>query len=183
MYYYSVLSAGQYCVYQKGQCPKGLKSGYVFWDDDNFRNQNDRGGTLPDGKYDMNTKIYFCCKTDGDKDDPILLPSKYPFFLLAYNAAKCQMVKWAIGTVEWIYYDTEDWSNADYGVEAYPYEAGKKHPTIYYCYYRGKEIKLYMRSFNLVIALDILSHYCGEKAGITIRELHLASYGHVLLDY
>ena len=116
-----------------------MKSGYVYWDDDFFRNKNSKGGTLPDGEYDRNTKIYFCCKTDGEKDAPILLPSKSPFYLLAYKSAKCQMVKWAIATVEWIYYETEDLSNDDEGVGAYPYKAGKSHPTIYYCYYRGEK--------------------------------------------
>ena len=143
-----------------------MKSGYVFWDDEDLNNINDKGGTLPDGEYDIyryvkNTKIYFCCRTDGNKNDPILLPSKSPFFLLAYKSEKCQMVKWAIASVEWIYYNTEHLNNDDHGVEAYPYEAGKKHPTIYYCYYRGKETNLYMKSFNRVTTLDILSHCYG----------------------
>ncbi|XP_078352616.1 uncharacterized protein LOC144637424 isoform X2 [Oculina patagonica] len=129
---------GKYCIYKgRRQCPPGLTSGDVFWDDEDKWNSNNYEGTLPDGRYDHNTWIYFCCKTDGDKDDPVLLPAKSPFYLLAYESAKCQMVKWAMATVEWIYYDTEDWNNGDGVTGAYPHEAGKIHPTIYYCHYRG----------------------------------------------
>lgn len=133
------LSAGQYCIYKKGDCPIGLESGDVYWDDEDNNNANNKGGILPDGEYDRNTLIYFCCKTGGDKNKPIFLPSKSPFYLLAYASAKCQMVKWAIASMEWIYYDTEDSSNTDKANGKYPYNAGKKHPTIYYCYYRGEQ--------------------------------------------
>jgi len=130
---------GEYCIYRKGtQCPTGLSSGYVYWDDDDNWNLNDEFGTLPSGFYDRDTHIEFCCRTDGQKNAPILLPSKTVFFLLTYGSRKCQMVKWTIATLEWIYYDTEDNSNADDRGGAYPYNASKKHPTIYYCYYRGE---------------------------------------------
>ncbi|KAL9950254.1 hypothetical protein ACROYT_G042729 [Oculina patagonica] len=128
---------GQYCIYQFVQCPTGFTSGYVYWDDDDYLNANDASGTLPNGEYGGDTKIYFCCKTDGDKTDPIILPSNSPFFLLAYKSAKCQKVKWTVDNVEWIKYDTEHWDNKDEAVDWYPHEAGIKHPTIYYCYYRG----------------------------------------------
>ncbi|KAJ7370799.1 hypothetical protein OS493_029789 [Desmophyllum pertusum] len=129
---------GQYCIYKSGPlCPAGLESGYVFWDDDNYGNLNKKGGTLPSGEYGRNTRIEFCCKRNGDKNDPILLPSKSPFFLLAYASVKCQMVKWAVASVEWIYYDTEGALNSDGRGGAYPHDAGRKHPTIYYCYYRA----------------------------------------------
>jgi len=134
----SAWPVGKYCVYKKdGQCPRGLKTGHVYWDDDDTSISNSKGGTLPDGDYGLNTKIWFCCRTDGNKNDPVLLPSKAPFFLLAYESATCQMVKWAIASLEWIYYDTEHTINRDSAAGAYPYKAGEKHPTIYYCYYRG----------------------------------------------
>ncbi len=63
------------------------------------------------------------------------------------------MVKWAVATVEWIYYDTEHFNNKDKVNGAYPYKAGKKHPTIYYCYYRGEKT-------NLLLALNPASHVC-----------------------
>ena len=48
------------------------------------------------------------------------------------------MVKWAVYSVEWIYYATEDWDNQDEALDAYPYNAGKSHSTIYYCFYQGE---------------------------------------------
>ena len=127
-----MLSAGQYCIYKKGQCPTNLTQGYVHWDGCYYYG-NSNGGTLPDGVYNStNTTIEFCCKTDGNKNEPILLPSKSPFFLLAYKSEKCQMVQWATASVEWIYYDTEVlWGGA------FPHDAGKN-PKIYYCYYVGR---------------------------------------------
>ena len=122
-------------------CPEGLKSGFVFWSNDGLDSQisSDKDGTLPDGIYKRTrTEIKFCCRTDGEKNDPILLPSKSPFFLLTYNSSKCQMVKWAIASVEWMYYYTSDLTNDDQRGGAYPYIAGKEQSTIYYCYYQGE---------------------------------------------
>jgi len=134
-------------MYQKGQCPKGLNSGSVFWDDDGvIFNNNDKGGTLPDGEYKKNTLIRFCCATGGGKNEPVLLPSNSPFFLLAYASQKCQKVKWAVTSVEWIRFNTESWSNDDEAKGAYPYDAGKSHPTIYYCYYRGEKTSILLLS-------------------------------------
>ena len=145
--------AGKYCIYRKKyHCPAGLISGDVFWDDEDTWNTNRYAGTLPDGTYNSNTWIYFCCKTDGDKDNPILLPSRSPFFLLACESAKCQMVKWAVASLEWIYFDTEDWNNQDQADGAYPHDAGKAPPTIYYCYYRGEK--------NISLSLNnVWSHF------------------------
>ena len=103
---------GKYCIYKKYPgCPKGLSFGELFWDDQDGYRINEDGGVLPEGRYNHDTTIKFCCRTDGDRDDPVLLPVKSPFFLLAYESAKCQMVKWAVSTVEWIHYDTEDSDN------------------------------------------------------------------------
>lgn len=130
--------AGEYCVYKRGsQCPSGLEEGYVYWDDDDYYNLNNEGGILPSGQYGTNTGIEFCCQTSGNKKSPILLPIQFPFFLLAFRSHECQMVKWAIANMEWIYYDTEHSVNRDRADWPYPYNAGIKHPTIYYCYYRG----------------------------------------------
>jgi len=135
-----VFSTGRYCIYKYGECPKGLTQGRVFWDDDNENNSNAKGGTLPGGvnRFMNDTEIRFCCRNDSEINDPVLLPSKDPFFLLAYESAGCQMVKWAVASLEWIFFDTEHTCNKDRATGAYPYEAGLKHPTIYYCYYRGK---------------------------------------------
>ncbi|XP_015754342.1 PREDICTED: uncharacterized protein LOC107333990 isoform X2 [Acropora digitifera] len=134
----NIWPSGQYCIYKKGSCPDGLNDGFVYWDDDDKdKNKNNKSGTLPDGDYDSNTKIEFCCRTDGNENNPVVLPTKEQFYLLAYEFPRCQMVKWAVSSLEWIYYDTEDWDNNDRRGGAYPYNAATQHPTIYYCYYRG----------------------------------------------
>ena len=95
-------------------------------------------GTLPDGVYDTDTKIEFCCRTDGDKKDPISLPTLKPFFLLAYDSAECQQVKWAVVSVEWILYDNEDTGNNGGKGGSYPYGAEISDYKIRYCYYQGR---------------------------------------------
>ena len=136
------LSAGQYCIYKRGTCPNDLTRGSVFWDDDNLRNGNSKSGILPGGTYNRNTQINFCCKTRGNKASAVLLPSQSPFYLLAYKSAKCQTVMWTVANLEWIHYDTEHSNNNDRAIQSYPYEAGKQHPTIYYCHYRGTKPRL-----------------------------------------
>ena len=114
----------------------------MFWDDDDVdgssMNNNNKGGTLPDGIYNHNTKINFCCRTDGRKSHPVLLPTQDPFLLLAYGSEKCQMIKWTVATQEWIRYDTENCDNTDKANGTIPYRGGQRHPTIHYCYYQGE---------------------------------------------
>ena len=132
-------SSGKYCIYKKGgSCPTDLESGYIRWDDEDNNNINRKNGTLPDGVYDRNTRIEFCCRTDGDKKEPISLPSASPFFLLAYGSAECQQVKWAVVNVEWIKFDTEDNSNSDRQEGSHPYVVKTPDPQVHYCYYQGK---------------------------------------------
>ena len=143
-YHLILFFLGKYCIYRKDKrCPEGLTPGNVFWndDDDSLHNGDEQSGAHPDFEifHDAYTLIYFCCKTDGDKNNSVLLPSKSPFFLLAYNSPTCQMVKWAVVSLEWIYFSTSNFNNQDNATGAFPYNAGIKHPTMYYCYYRGKK--------------------------------------------
>ena len=132
------LIAGQYCIYKKGVCPKGLSEGYLFFDDENHKNQNRMGGTLPDGVYDEDTKLFYCCRADGDKRKPMSLPLVSPFYLMAFNSSECQRVKGAMVTQEYIQFHDEDESNKDTSSGMHPYEKGKLNVTISYCYYEGE---------------------------------------------
>nr|XP_058952004.1 cubilin homolog isoform X2 [Pocillopora verrucosa] len=173
---------GKYCIYKKYPgCPEGLTSGELFWDDQDGYQINDDGGVLPEGRYNHDTTINFCCRTDGDRDDPVLLPVKSPFFLLAYESAKCQMVKWAVSTVEWIHYDTEDWDNQDEALgcnETLTSVSGTFHSPNYprnyphgqYCSWKIKvnttlRIRLTFKNFSLQIEknTDQLYVYDGEN--------------------
>lgn len=132
---------GQYCIYQKGlSCPTGLLSGSVLWDDENGpvgrKNGNSQSGTIPEGVYNMDTKIFFCCSTSGDYTNPIELPTGKPFYLVAYRP-HCQEVLNAVHTMEYIVYDTEDTNNDNKQVFPYPFGAEFLNPRISYCYYQG----------------------------------------------
>ena len=48
-------------------------------------------GSVPDGQYDRNTKIYYCCRTDGTQSMKLTLPTGKPFYLLKYGS-RCQEV-------------------------------------------------------------------------------------------
>ena len=142
------LFAGKYCIFKKGDCPKGLDDGFVYWDDEDNKNRNKKGGTLPDGKYDRNTLIRYCCRTDGDKRTPVTLPVSSPFYLMAFNSSECQRVKGAIATEEFIRFDNEDYKNKDSEEGSYPYGAGIANHKIYYCHYESKYDRFFVFSFN-----------------------------------
>eukprot|EP00057_Strongylocentrotus_purpuratus_P009596 XP_011664070.1 PREDICTED: uncharacterized protein LOC100893299 [Strongylocentrotus purpuratus] len=127
---------GVYCVYKKGECPSGLSEGFVYWDDEDFANTNDFDGEIPDGSYDKNTRIYYCCMTDGYASNPIYLPTDHPFFLMKFNH-QCQEVYGMKVTNEYFRWDTTDvFPNDDHG-GAHPYPGVVKGDDIIleYCYY------------------------------------------------
>ncbi|XP_068753813.1 uncharacterized protein [Montipora capricornis] len=128
---------GKYCIYKKGNCPDGFGNGYVKWDDEDSNNANKVTGQLPDGVYDRNTKIEFCCRDDGYATNVINLPTNVPFVLLKSNTHQCQMVNNTKIKEEFFRWDNED---------ALPHntKARGKHPfldikrnnlKIHYCYY------------------------------------------------
>jgi len=93
MYVFSRWPDGKYCIYKKGSsCPTGLDEGFVIWDDENKDNKNSREGVLPEGLFNEDTKIFFCCSTTGSASQEIALPNKAPFLLFAYDSILCQKV-------------------------------------------------------------------------------------------
>jgi len=34
----------------------------IYWNDEDGSNNNDVGGVLPDGVYDTDTTVHFCCR-------------------------------------------------------------------------------------------------------------------------
>ena len=112
-----------------------MATGNVKWDDEDFWNLNQRGGEIPDGVYNKNTRIYYCCQKDGLKTIPISLPTSYPFFLMAYGSSQCQQVKWALASKEWLTIHAEDDTETS---GRYPYGVTGDKSTIHYCYYTCK---------------------------------------------
>ena len=63
----------------------------MFWDDEDNDNDNRQTGVYPDGVYNVNTKMYFCCREDGPPSREIFLPNDNPFYLLK-RFESCQEV-------------------------------------------------------------------------------------------
>ncbi|KAL5248385.1 hypothetical protein ACHWQZ_G017536 [Mnemiopsis leidyi] len=99
--------AGQYCFYQVGEtCPDGFENGWILWQDERDRNRNEAKGVLPRGVYDNKTKMYFCCRTDGDPDVPVELPRGRNFAFLKYGD-RCQQVEGTQVRTEYILWDND----------------------------------------------------------------------------
>jgi hypothetical protein len=115
-----------------------MTSGWVHWDDgDHVSRSNSKRDPLPDGVYDRDTRIFYCCQTDGNWYDSIELPVGQPFYLLTSSSTdtpKCQMVKWAFSYLEYIVFDTADSANRDKAEGEHLFLDGDKK---YYCYYEG----------------------------------------------
>ena len=57
---------------------------------------SESSGTLPDGVFDDNTKLFFCCRKDASYVSPVSLPINQEFMLLKNEescAYKCQSVE------------------------------------------------------------------------------------------
>ncbi|XP_019637817.1 PREDICTED: sushi, von Willebrand factor type A, EGF and pentraxin domain-containing protein 1-like [Branchiostoma belcheri] len=129
--------SGSYCIFKKGGCPSGFQRGELFWDDEDtiINNKNSRSGELPDGKYDHNTLIRYCCRNDGNADTPAPLPHHNPFYLFRYKQG-CQKVAGMNVREEYFHWDDEDDDNANRRQGAHPYDDGdSRNHKLHYCYY------------------------------------------------
>lgn len=145
---------GRYCIYKKGVCPAGFQVGWVYWDDaapywgDTIQNNS---GNLPDGTYDRNTKIFFCCRNDGLASNPIHLPNSTPFHLVKWGDA-CQSVHGMQVNEEWVYWKDESNFNLNSHGGLFPRMTRSKFPIkftkLFYCYYTPKPVT---NNFNKVL--------------------------------
>ena len=129
---------GRYCIARKGGfCPSGFRPGNLYWDDEDTRNDNSKYGELPDGFYGTNTRIYYCCRSDGSVTSPITLPTSHPFVLYRFGTYTCQAVQGMTSRKVNIYYDDEDYNNINSCSGAYPHNPGcsKKNHHVHMCYY------------------------------------------------
>ena len=105
---------GSYCIAQKGgTCPDpAFSQGYIYWDDEDDHNKNsvDKADGLPDGGYDKNTRIDYCCRNDGSSSNTIVLPSEKDFMLFSPVEECHQVESMSVKKLE-IYFDTEDDGN------------------------------------------------------------------------
>ena len=172
---------GSYCIYKgmRQLCPRNMITGWVKWDDEDYKNKNKAGGSLPDGSYNKDTVIRFCCQNSGNWYDSIELPVSQPFYLLTSNSVskpKCQMVKWAFSYLEYVVFDTNHPDNKDEQGGQHVFLHGRK---LYYCYYEDCRRKLTgpsgsFRSHPLPVnSTDPHSQYCSWS--ITVAETHVVS--------
>ncbi|XP_035677527.1 uncharacterized protein LOC118416513 [Branchiostoma floridae] len=128
---------GSYCIFQKWSCPSGFQTGSVYWDDEDNGNDNTVSGSYPDGVYNTNTRIYFCCRSDGNRRTPILLPSRRPFYLFRQSSYGCQEVLNMRVTEEYYLWDDENSYNDDTNWGSHPYDSGDgRNHKLWYCYYQ-----------------------------------------------
>ncbi|WAR03064.1 hypothetical protein MAR_009622 [Mya arenaria] len=134
--YDMIWPTGSYCILKYGgSCPSGFQSGFIHWDNEDKDNANARGGTLPDGVYDSDTRIYLCCRNDGLTSTAISLPVDRPFILMRLSAV-CQTVMCVTEVlVRWD--DEDDVNDSDRG-GMHPYDDGSiLDHRLYFCYYHG----------------------------------------------
>ena len=136
---------GSYCIARKGGwCPEdSFKEGSISWNDYkkliSRKSRNKKWGTLPDGKYDKNTVIFFCCRNDNRASSPMMLPIAEPFVLYRYGG-KCQAVAGTTVQDDFIKYDDTSRvrsKNKCTGAHPDDDDCGGKH-RIHFCYYRRK---------------------------------------------
>ena len=120
-------------------CPNGMTTGYIYWEDKRPPNGNKHSsdiGGIPSGVYLSNTRINYCCRTDGDKTQAIQLPTQRPFFLLAYNSSLCQTVRWMEAWAEYIQFRRQDFMPVNFIGGAHPFLNLTSY-YLHYCYYKG----------------------------------------------
>ena len=118
---------------------------YIYWDDEDDDNENwdsytryRRPGSLPDGSYGRNTKIYYCCRNDGSPTHSIYLPIDTPFVLIRFDYSPCQHVYGTKSTEEFFRWDCENNSPQSKAERRYPFVEvdGGKNVKVHYCYYK-----------------------------------------------
>ena len=97
-------------------------------------NSNKYTGQLPDGVYDKNTHIKYCCHLNGHATNAIILPTDSPFVMLKSNNHLCQLVKGKKVRSEYFHWDCEDWFPRTSAGGCRPYVYVGKNVKIEYCY-------------------------------------------------
>ncbi|WAR01427.1 hypothetical protein MAR_007985 [Mya arenaria] len=128
--------AGSYCILKYKICPYGFHEGHIIWDDEDRNNKNDKWGVMPDGDFNRNTRINYCCRKDGLYSHAITLPKDRPFVLLRFGGT-CQSVQGMDARDLHIRWDNEDKRNKDSAEGMYPDDtADHKNHKLHFCYYQ-----------------------------------------------
>ena len=125
---------GTYCTAKKGKCPRGFFEGGIKWDDKNRYNKNHKWGILPDGKYNWDTIVKYCCRSDLYHHFAMVLPTKRPFILYRYGG-HCQHVRGMRYTQIWVKWHDENRRNRNKCWGAHPDSNCHKDLILNMCYY------------------------------------------------
>ncbi|KAL4224310.1 hypothetical protein ACF0H5_017765 [Mactra antiquata] len=126
---------GSYCILKYGPCPTGFWPGFIYWDNEDSDTSNGHGGSVPDGDYDANTKIYFCCRNDASPHESIFLPTDRPFVLSRYSNT-CQAVHGMKLTNVFVRWDDEDTLNSSGSGGMHPSDTGgPDNHLLHFCHY------------------------------------------------
>ena len=88
----------------------GFREGEIFWDDEDDGNLNSVTGVLPDGVYNQDTKIKFCCRNDGDYRTAISLPPvRYVLPWTSFHVYGITFNRWYILTTVCIFDQSESY--------------------------------------------------------------------------
>ena len=110
----------------------------MHWDDEDSGNINRKHDPVPDGNYDRNTRINFCCRSDGNVNEPMLLPPNKAFALYRYDGT-CQKVLGMHNPVQlFVHFDDEDSRNANSCSGNHPDGPCNRNHELYFCYYRPR---------------------------------------------
>jgi hypothetical protein len=128
---------GRYCIAKKGSCPRGFRTGELYWDDEDSGNINAITGVVPDGIYNRDTRIRYCCRGDGSSSTAMRLPTSNPFVLYQFQSRGCQRVAGMRYHEISITFDDEDNRNANSCSGSRPYDPGcpGRNHHLYLCYY------------------------------------------------
>ena len=127
---------GHYCIARYGgSCPSRFSSGSIYWDDEDSSNDNSKQDPLPDGVYNGDTRVYYCCRSDGSTSTGIELPTSQPFILYRYGGT-CQTVRGMTVRQLRVHFDDENSANANQCSGTYPDDSScDRDHDIYFCYY------------------------------------------------
>ena len=131
---------GKYCILRlKGNCPQGFREGKIHWDDEDTGNRNRivvGEGNQPDGKFDKDTTIYFCCRNDNT-EEMMFLPTEDPFTLYVMEQGYCPKVYGMDSRLLYYFTDDEDNANEDSRVGVHPYAGTEEVNTrLQICHYQ-----------------------------------------------
>ena len=86
--------------------------------------------------YGSNTKIYYCCRSDGHATNAISLPTDSPFVLLKSSTNHlCQVVQGMNVRSEYFHWDCEDTDPGNQSGGSIPFSSIGNNIRIEYCYY------------------------------------------------